>query len=281
VLRLWLPLIACACLVSAAQSGASDGEPRGTNFTVRCLPSHTALDDPIVYHGQPGRSHHHTFFGNRSTNASSTLHSLRGSGTTCRPRADSAAYWVPTLYRGGREVKPLRVVLYYQVRARGEIEPFPAGLKVLAGDPHAPRPQSTATVFWNCTYSTGLLKPVAEVPECAGRRRSGFGPAVRGGGVQLNVVFPDCWDGRRLDSPDHRSHMAYSRDRRCPRSHPVKVPRLRLTVVYPVRDGAGLALASGGIHSGHADFFNAWRQQELAGIIRRCSLERPRCARVG
>lgn len=30
--------------------------------------------------------------------------------------------------------------------------------------------------------------------------------------LELHVTFPDCWDGVRLDSPDHRSHMAYSRD---------------------------------------------------------------------
>jgi hypothetical protein len=30
--------------------------------------------------------------------------------------------------------------------------------------------------------------------------------------LQLDVIFPDCWDGRHLDSPDHKSHMAYSRN---------------------------------------------------------------------
>ena len=39
------------------------GVPR---FRLTCGPSHMAMDDPIVYPGQPGRSHHHTFVGNVS-----------------------------------------------------------------------------------------------------------------------------------------------------------------------------------------------------------------------
>jgi hypothetical protein len=28
--------------------------------------------------------------------------------------------------------------------------------------------------------------------------------------LELHVNFPDCWDDRPLDRPDHHSHMAYS-----------------------------------------------------------------------
>ena len=101
------------------------------------------------------------------------------------------------------------------------------------------------------------------------------------GYLRLNVNFPDCWDGRRLDSRDHRSHMAYSSGLRCPASHPVKVPSLRLTVAYPSRGGADLTLASGGFYSGHADFFNAWRQGELTRLVKACAAEKKRCSRPG
>src|SRR5690348_12510654 len=33
-------------------------------FRTMCNPSHMAFNDPIVYPGQPNRSHLHTFFGN-------------------------------------------------------------------------------------------------------------------------------------------------------------------------------------------------------------------------
>src|SRR5436190_8376748 len=53
-------------------------------FATLCRFSHEAPDDPIVYPGQAGKSHLHTFFGNASTDAASTYDSLRASDTTCR-----------------------------------------------------------------------------------------------------------------------------------------------------------------------------------------------------
>ncbi len=93
--------------------------------------------------------------------------------------------------------------------------------------------------------------------------------------LELHVNFPDCWDGRRLDSPDHKSHMAYSRDYVCPRSHPVKVPLIRLMVTYPTSGGPGIELASGGQLSGHADLFNGWDERVLARLVETCFHDRP------
>jgi hypothetical protein len=41
-------------------------------FAPACAFSHMAFDDPIVFPGQSGRSHLHTFFGNTARPASST-----------------------------------------------------------------------------------------------------------------------------------------------------------------------------------------------------------------
>ena len=67
------------------------------NFVSGCRFSHRNTDDPIVYPGQPGKSHDHTFIGNDTTNAFSTLASLQGKSSSCRRAGDTAAYWVPTL----------------------------------------------------------------------------------------------------------------------------------------------------------------------------------------
>ena len=85
----------------------------------------------------------------------------------------------------------------------------------------------------------------------------------------MHVRFPDCWNGRTLDSVDHKSHMTYAGGG-CPSSHPVPVPLLALTVTYPTHGGPGIALASGSRYSAHGDFFNAWDQAELARLVRRC-----------
>ena len=85
---------------------ASRADLRGVNFIENCSFSHRAPDDPIVFPGRAGASHDHSFVGNRSTNASSNFGSLRSSATTCMRPADTAAYWVPTLYQGANAVLP-------------------------------------------------------------------------------------------------------------------------------------------------------------------------------
>jgi Domain of unknown function (DUF1996) len=88
--------------------------------------------------------------------------------------------------------------------------------------------------------------------------------------LELRVNFPDCWDGKHLDSLDHRSHMAYSRDFVCPRSHPVKVPLIQLMIRYPLVSGKDVTLASGGRFSAHADFVNAWDERALVRLVDDC-----------
>jgi hypothetical protein len=50
-----------------------------------------------------------------------------------------------------------------------------------------------------------------------------------------------CWDGVNLDSPDHKSHVAYPKQGAasfsgtsvggdCPSTHPVKIPQVMLEV---------------------------------------------------
>lgn len=29
-------------------------------------------------------------------------------------------------------------------------------------------------------------------------------------GIRATIIFPSCWDGKNVDSPDHKSHVAYS-----------------------------------------------------------------------
>ena len=81
----------------------------------------------------------------------------------------------------------------------------------------------------------------------------------------MNVNFPDCWDGRRLDSADHRSHMAYSVNGNCPSTHKVAVPFMRMLILYPAV-ARGSTVASGRF-SEHGDFINAWDQEALDELV--------------
>ena len=52
--------------------------------------------------------------------------------------------------------------------------------------------------------------------------------------LESYLDFPQCWNGRDLDSADHKSHMAYPVNAACPSTHPVPVPKLRQVLRYPV-----------------------------------------------
>jgi Domain of unknown function (DUF1996) len=249
------------------------------NFLARCSVSRVASDDPIVFPGHPGWSHSHTFFGNTSTDAYSTLTSLRGGATTCRRRSETAAYWVPTLLREGSVVRATGATAYYTVREGTGVRAYPPGLKVVAGDAHAVRPQSLEVVWWNCGPFGSAKASVLPPARCTAGGVSASARRHHAPALELHVRFPDCWDGRRVDTPDHRTHMAYSSQDKCPRSHPVLVPSLTLIVHYATRSGRGVELASGGQTTGHADFFNAWNQSALARIVSDCSHGRPHCGR--
>ena len=87
-------------------------------------------------------------------------------------------------------------------------------------------------------------------------------------------MFPDCSNGQ-LDSADHRSHMAYAGlsdgIRKCPPTHPTPVPTLSATISFAIPTSAGkVTLSSGEASTLHADFFNAWNQEELKRLVKLC-----------
>jgi hypothetical protein len=165
---------------------------------------------------------------------------------------------MPTVLQNGNPVLPLGATIYYRRATFAQVEPFPAGLKIIAGDSHATAPQLLKIVYWNCGVETGL-PPQGMVPTCPS-----------GSMLRLHVRFPNCWDGKNLDSVDHKMHMAYSEAGRCPADHPVAVPAIEVILRYPIQGGADVVVASGGQLSGHADFFNAWDQPTLTSLVNGC-----------
>ena len=251
-----------------AGASIADGPPPSATFVSVCSFGHRAPDDPIVHPRAPGFSHDHTFVGNVSTNAFSTLATLKAARTTCNDQGDTAAYWAPTLYVDGSPVVPRGAAAYYRRLTAAPVRPFPSGLRMVAGNSHAVRAQSTRVTYWDCAvfketfYGPRAIQSAAlssSIPRCSKYTN-----------LQLHVNFPDCWNGRSLDSSDHRSHMTYSRGGRCPSSYPVAVPAITLVYSYlPLPPGTAI-LSSGGQYSGHADFINAWSQPALGKLVRTC-----------
>ncbi len=279
-LALGLGLAAGLAVVAVASAAAVDRDAagrdspavrrlQGVNFVSSCRFSHRAADDPIVFPGAPGASHDHSFVGNTSTNAFSTLDSLLAASTTCRRRADTAAYWVPTLYVDGVPIAPLGATIYYRRNTLERVSAFPPGFKMIAGDAKARAPQDRRVTFWNCGAAVDV-PPSSTPPVC---------PAVRGSGLRLHVTFPSCWNGSSLDSADHRSHVAYALRGRCPAGYPVALPAISLVYRYPVVGAHDFELSSGGVFSGHADFFNAWHQATLTRLVTICLNALRHCGR--
>ena len=254
-----LAVIASGSIATSGYSASSltqavaAGFPGGPHFVLRCRFTHRNNDDAIVFPGEPGRSHNHSYVGNFSVDASTQPGALLGGRTSCDFDADSSAYWAPTLYVGRRSVQPLAGFAYYIKRTSSDVVAHPAGLKMIAGNAAALRPQSTRIAAWSCGELGGGRK-FATIPACA---RSHL--------LQLQITFPNCWQGTSLDGPNHKLHMAYASAGTCPASHPIALPTLVLILLYPeVPVQAQVASGRFGIH---ADFMNGWNQEVLARLV--------------
>lgn len=276
-----LPLTTGFALGSATPrvQATSEVAPRAGDgvgaFRTVCEPTHMSYDDPIVFPGQPGRSHLHTFFGNAGVTGNSTANSIRNSGnSSCRGGTlNRSGYWVPSMVdtRTNLAVMPVGSDFYYKTGYRGvrpaDVRPFPVGLRMIAGD--AKNTSATGGTAWRYHCHSG----------------GGFGPSIPNCGVGDEVVqeifFPQCWDGVNLDSPDHKSHMAYANPSRsgCPASHPVPLSEITFNIHYRVTSAnqatywrlSSDTYAGPAGYSAHGDWWNGWDQNAMEAFVRTCN----------
>jgi hypothetical protein len=66
--------------------------------------------------------------------------------------------------------------------------------------------------------------------------------------IRQTIIFPTCWDGKNLDSPNHQSHVAYGQGSgangggACPSTHPVKLPQIMYELMWDVSKFADKSL---------------------------------------
>jgi hypothetical protein len=231
-------------------------------FQADCSVNRVAPDDPLVHPRQPGISHSHTFVGARA-NVWSTTKSLTAAPTSCVTRGDHSAYWFPTLYDGSKPILPKGPqIIYYKsgIEAYNTVRAFPRGLRFISGNPGATQIQfqhDSGASGWTC----GNTGPHYDFPQTCQTDTN----------LIVRYQAPSCWDGKHLDSPNHRSHMAYPVSGACPASHPVAVPMLEFKIAYPVSgDVSRLMLSSGRGYSWHADFFAAWDMPTEEALVTQC-----------
>jgi hypothetical protein len=269
------PGFSTARVQTTTEQASPSGDGVGAFRTV-CQYSHMSFDDPIVYPGQTGRAHLHAFFGNTAVDANSTASSIANSGnSTCRGGTiNRSGYWVPALIdtRTGTPIVPKSGIFYYKSGYGGvrpqDIKPMPRGLRMIAGNMSAGVAADAPHQGWECLDTPGSNGKSIPTNCRAGAE------------LQMTINFPQCWNGRDLDSPDHRSHMAYP-DRGCPSTHPIALPEITVNIRYVIDDAAAfphLRLSSDmygpsvpGGWSAHADWFDGWEQSANETFVRECT----------
>lgn len=117
---------------------------------------------------------------------------------------------------------------------------------MLAGDPNLRSKEGMkAGICHRCLAAGERTSGGAGAP-CDSNDFAEFPPKPCPGGIRATIIFPSCWDGVNLDSPDHRSHVAYSPSStlgalagdKCPETHPVRIPQVMYEIMY---DTSGFA----------------------------------------
>ncbi|MGI6876448.1 DUF1996 domain-containing protein [Amycolatopsis sp. 3B14] len=146
----------------------------------------------------------------------------------------------------------------------GPVRAMPKFLRVLYGDAkqgtNGPR---NARASWTCTgFEDRLTDKYPICPE--------------GSKVERIHDFPSCWDGRNIDSANHRDHIVFPEaNGRCKRGF-VVVPQLRITLVYDIPRDVQVAgqykvdsfpEESHNPRSDHDDFANVMSQRIMNRLV--------------
>ncbi|MEU3756232.1 DUF1996 domain-containing protein [Streptomyces olivoreticuli] len=262
----------------AVGSGGSAG-----TFTSSCGRNengHFNSDNVIVTPGVSNGAHHtHDYVGNVSTNAFSSNASLAAAGTTCTNGDLSTHYWpVLRLLDGkaapdahapggghdgnmGEVLRPSSVTIQFRGSPVSKVSAMPRFLRVITGDAKAfTSGPGNANASWSCTgFENRQLKD--KYPICPG-----------GSDVVRTLAFQSCWDGRSVDSANHRTHVAFAKaDGSCPRGFRA-VPQLVQRITYAVPAGTPFAVDSfpEQLHkpvTDHGDFINVMPDALMAKAV--------------
>lgn len=226
----------------------------------------------------------------------------QSSCTSCGVTQDKSAYWTPSLHflfpNGTAVIVPQvgGMLAYYLLRGndydstKGKVTAFPDGFQMLAGNKFrrnftlpVPDPPTSKWTADEKTQAALREKAIGfncldydKVGEQTLSRHSMPNKAFLDGnckhGLRLELMFPSCWNGKDLDSADHKSHMAYPdfvMDGICPKGYDVKLPSLLYETIwntYAFKGVDGQFVLSNGDPTGnsyHGDFMMGWDSSDF------------------
>lgn len=217
--------------------------------------------DPLVNPGSLISPHVHQIVGGNSFNASMdpASHDLVADSTctSCTFSEDFSNYWTAVMYFRARNGTYKRVPQFPNVGIRAvggvtvyyippydgktNVTAFAPGFRMLVGDAELRKAEGQQRQLCHrCYVKEDYTGGSGGGAPCTGSDTTSLPPQPCDGGIRTTITFPTCWDGKNLDSPDHKSHVAYPSSGTfesvgpCPASHPVRLPQLMYEVMWDV-----------------------------------------------
>ena len=244
------PVAADFADIKSVQPNVNDPRQEGNasrgSFATSCGVNENGLfnsDNIIAAPGVTNGAHHfHDYVGNQSNNAFASDQDLAKAETSCDDQGDKSSYYWPVvrLQNGAQEqdaqkpgggvegnageiVTPKQVTLTFVGNPREKVTAMPRLLRIITGDAKSfVNGPANANASWSCTgFEDRQLKD--KYPLCP-----------QGSDVVRTFSFQSCWDGRNIDSANHRTHMAFADVAgNCPSGFR-PIPQLVQRIVYDI-----------------------------------------------
>ncbi|MFE9030612.1 DUF1996 domain-containing protein [Streptomyces iakyrus] len=244
------PVAADFADIKSVQPNVNNPRPQGDasrgSFATSCGVNENGLfnsDNIIAAPGVTNGAHHfHDYVGNQANNAFASDEDLANAETSCDDQGDKSSYYWPVvrLQNGTQEqdankpgggiegnageiVTPKQVTLTFVGNPREKVTAMPRLLRIITGDAKSfVNGPANANASWSCTgFEDRQLKD--KYPLCP-----------QGSDVVRTFKFQSCWDGRNIDSANHRTHVAFADAAgNCPSGFR-PIPQLVQRIVYDI-----------------------------------------------